>query len=91
MKSPVASSLRVGDTALEMPETASHKETDSGGKQKQGQDSPELMPTLFRFIITIAVLAGIVYGAMFALVTFVEPNKGEMTIRIPPERLNPDN
>ena len=28
-------------------------------------------------------------GAMFALVTFVEPNKGEMTVRIPAERLNP--
>jgi hypothetical protein len=72
-----------------MPETASHKETDSGGKQKQGQDSPELMPTLFRFIITIAVLAGIVYGAMFALVIFVEPKQAELSVRIPAEKLLP--
>jgi len=47
------------------------------------------MPTLFRFLMTIGVLAGIVYGAMFALVMYVEPKKGEMTVRIPPEKLNP--
>lgn len=47
------------------------------------------MPSLFRFLFIIAVLAGIAYGAMFALVTFVEPNQGEMSIRVPAERLNP--
>lgn len=47
------------------------------------------MPTLFRFLVTLAVLAGIAYGAMFALVMFVEPKKAEMTIRIPPEKLAP--
>ncbi|MDN2579742.1 histidine kinase [Aquibium sp. ELW1220] len=47
------------------------------------------MPTLFRFLTTIAILVGIVYGAMFALVTFVEPRTGEMTVRIPAEKLNP--
>jgi hypothetical protein len=47
------------------------------------------MPTLFRFLMTIAVLAGLAYAAMFALATFVEPKKGEMTVRIPPEKLNP--
>jgi hypothetical protein len=49
------------------------------------------MPTLFRFLTTIAILVGIVYGAMFALVTFVEPQTGEMTVRIPAEKLNPRN
>ena len=49
------------------------------------------MPTLFRLVMTLAVLAGIAYGAMYALVIFVEPNTGEMTVRIPPERLNPQN
>ena len=29
------------------------------------------MPTLFRFVVTLAVLAGIAYGAMFALAMFV--------------------
>ena len=47
------------------------------------------MPTLFRFLTILAILAGLVYGAMFALVTLVEPNKGEMTVRIPADRLNP--
>lgn len=47
------------------------------------------MPTLFRFLFTLAVLAGIAYGAMFALVMYVEPRKGEMTVRIPPEKINP--
>jgi hypothetical protein len=49
------------------------------------------MPTLFRFLTTIAIIIGIVYGAMFALVTFVEPRTGEMTVRIPAEKLNPRN
>ena len=47
------------------------------------------MPTLTRFIITLGILAGLVYGAMFALATFVEPRQGEMTVRIPPEKLTP--
>lgn len=49
------------------------------------------MPTLFRLLTTIAILVGIVYGAMFALVAFVEPRTGEMTVRIPAEKLNPRN
>ncbi|TYR34930.1 histidine kinase [Mesorhizobium microcysteis] len=47
------------------------------------------MPTLFRFLMTLAILAGLAYGAMYALVLYVEPNRGEMTVRIPAERLNP--
>jgi hypothetical protein len=47
------------------------------------------MPTLFRFLTTLLFLAGLAYGTMFALATLVEPNKGEMTIRIPAEKLNP--
>ncbi|MFC5387688.1 histidine kinase [Aquamicrobium segne] len=46
------------------------------------------MPTLFRFIITLAVLAGIAYGAMVALVMFVEPKQAELSVRIPAERLD---
>jgi hypothetical protein len=59
------------------------------GGQQRGQYS--IMPTLFRFLVTLAILGGIAYGAMFALVTFVEPNKGEMTVRIPAEKFNPRN
>jgi len=46
------------------------------------------MPTLFRLLTIIAVIVGIAYGAMYALATFVKPNVGEMSVRIPPERLN---
>jgi hypothetical protein len=46
------------------------------------------MPTLLRFLVTLGVIAGLVYGAMFALATFVEPRKGEMTVRVPLEKLN---
>jgi hypothetical protein len=34
------------------------------------------------------ILAGIVYGVMIALVTFVEPQPREMIQLIPPARLN---
>jgi hypothetical protein len=47
------------------------------------------MPTLIRFLVTLGILAGLVYGAMFVLVMYVEPKKGEMSVRIPTERLNP--
>ena len=47
------------------------------------------MPSLIRFLVFCAVIAGIIYGAMFALVTFVEPNPREMTVKIPSKKINP--
>ena len=47
------------------------------------------MPTLFRLLVILGVIIGVVYGAMFALATFVKPNIAEMSVRIPHERLNP--
>jgi hypothetical protein len=47
------------------------------------------MPSLFRFLFIVAILAAIVYGAMFALVMFVEPAQRDMSVRIPSERVNP--
>ena len=47
------------------------------------------MPTLFRFLTIIAVLAGLVFAAMFALATFVEPEPHETTVTIPNSRLQP--
>lgn len=47
------------------------------------------MPTLFRFIAFLAILAGIVFGGMIALVTFVEPEPREMVEIVPPARLQP--
>ena len=47
------------------------------------------MPTLFRFVVTLMILAGIAYGMMVALAMFVEPKKAEKSVRIPAEKLNP--
>lgn len=47
------------------------------------------MPTLFRFVSFIIFMIGLAYGSMFALVAFVKPKQSELTIRIPPEKLNP--
>ena len=47
------------------------------------------MPSLIRLIVVLAVMAGAIYGGMFALVMLVEPNPREMSVRIPNERLQP--
>ncbi|GJE29360.1 histidine kinase [Methylobacterium organophilum] len=47
------------------------------------------MPTLFRFLATIAILAGLVFAGMFALATFVTPTPREMSVTIPASKLQP--
>lgn len=44
------------------------------------------MPTLFRLLTSIALLAALVYGAMFALANFVKPKKAELTVEVPIQR-----
>jgi len=44
------------------------------------------MPSLFRFLMAIGVVVGIVYAGMFALATMVEPQQRDMTVTIPPDR-----
>lgn len=46
------------------------------------------MPTLFRFLVVVAMLAGLVWGSMYALATLVKPDSREMTQTVPPARLN---
>jgi hypothetical protein len=46
------------------------------------------VPSLIRFLVIVGVLAGLAYGAMFALVTFVEPDQREMSTPVPANRLN---
>lgn len=41
------------------------------------------MPSLFRFLFILAVLAGIAYAAMFAVVMYVEPREREVSVRVP--------
>jgi hypothetical protein len=47
------------------------------------------MPSLFRFLFVLGVLAALAYGAMFALVIFVQPEPRPMSVTIPADRLNP--
>ncbi len=44
------------------------------------------MPSLFRFLAVVAVIVGIVYGAIFALANFVSPKSREMTVTIPADK-----
>jgi hypothetical protein len=44
------------------------------------------MPTLFRFLTVVAVIGGIVYGAIFALANFVTPKPREMTVTVPADK-----
>ena len=45
------------------------------------------MPTLFRLLFVIAVIAGLVYGAMIALVTYVHVQPREIIQTVPPSKL----
>ena len=44
------------------------------------------MPSLFRFLTVVGIIAGIGYGALFALANFVNPKPREMTVTIPQDR-----
>ena len=46
------------------------------------------MPTLFRLIVVVAILAAVVWGTMYGLATFVKPFPRQMTERIPTTRLD---
>ncbi|EIM25113.1 MULTISPECIES: hypothetical protein [Microvirga] len=40
------------------------------------------MPTLFRFLFVVAVLAGLGFAAMIALATFVQPDPREISVPV---------
>jgi hypothetical protein len=44
------------------------------------------MPSLLRFIAVVAVLAGLVYGGLYALAHYVQPKPREITVSIPPDK-----
>lgn len=73
-------------SALVLARFASHK----GAGPKQARATPDSMPTLFKFVITLCILAAIGYGAMLALVILVEPNTAEISERIPSDRITPE-
>jgi phage shock protein PspC (stress-responsive transcriptional regulator) len=47
------------------------------------------MPTLFRFLTVVLILAGLAGAVVYALANLVEPNTREMTIRVPASKLEP--
>ena len=44
------------------------------------------MPSLFRFLTVVGIIAGLIYGVLFALANFVIPKSREMTVTIPADR-----
>lgn len=46
------------------------------------------MPSLFRFLFVVGVIAGLAVGGMAALVAFVEPQPREMSQQLPANKLN---
>lgn len=45
------------------------------------------MSTLLRLVTILAVVAGLVYGAMWALATFVEPQPQQVRTPLPASKL----
>lgn len=46
------------------------------------------MPTLFRFVTILAVIAALIYAAMFALANFVTPRQTEMVVPVHVEQID---
>jgi hypothetical protein len=44
------------------------------------------MPSLLRFLLVVGIIGGMVYGGMYALVTFVKPAPREITVSVPPSK-----
>ena len=47
------------------------------------------VPTLFRFLAVLVILAGLGFAAVYALATFVEPTAREITVTVPAAKLQP--
>lgn len=45
------------------------------------------MPTLFRLLLVIVLIVGLIYGAMIALVTYVHVQPREITQTVPASKL----
>jgi hypothetical protein len=44
------------------------------------------MPSLFRFLIVVALAGGLIYAGMFALAAWFDPKPREITVSIPPSK-----
>jgi len=46
------------------------------------------MPSLFRFLIVVGLLAGAGYGVLYALAYHTHPQTRQITVIVPPNQLN---
>ena len=44
------------------------------------------MPSLFRFLAIVGIIAAVVYGGVVALASLVQPQPREITVTIPPDK-----
>jgi hypothetical protein len=44
------------------------------------------MPTLFRFLAVVGIIAGLVYGGIVALAVLVQPQMRDITVSVPHDR-----
>jgi hypothetical protein len=49
-------------------------------------ESGRTMPSLLRFLLAICLLAGLAYGAMYALAYWYDPKPREITVSVPPDK-----
>ncbi len=94
-----APAFREAPPRAALPRGAARGRTDGqGGRRATGARplvvtcvtrGPSDVPTLFRFLAVVAILAGLAFAAMFALATFVEPTPREISVTIPNAKLQP--
>lgn len=46
------------------------------------------MPSLFRFLAFVAIVVGVIYAGMMALVQFYDPPQREITVPVPQDRFS---
>lgn len=44
------------------------------------------MPSLFRFLAIVGIIAAVIYGGVVALASLVQPQPREITVTIPPDK-----
>jgi len=44
------------------------------------------MPSLFRLLTVVAILAAATYGGLYALAHYVQPKPREISVSIPPDK-----
>jgi hypothetical protein len=60
----------------------------SHGRNAAGRFGGPSVPSLFRFLFVVGLLAALGWGAMYALATFVDPEPREMTQTVPAAKFN---